>query len=69
MSESKAPRCPVHVGTAMVRHKRNVPLFVAELVPEKGKAAKRTVEGGFFKCSVKSCTRVERVPNEFENAA
>lgn len=72
-SEVKTPRCPVHVGEQMVLHKRRVPLYVAEILPEKrsGKRqwAPRFVEGSFFKCPIQSCTRVERVPNEFENAA
>jgi hypothetical protein len=52
----------------MVVHERRVPLDVANVLPKKGKGNIKTVPGSFFKCPVISCTRVERMPNEFEDA-
>lgn len=74
MAKSPAPRCPVHVSTPMVVVKRTVPfVLAAEYADPKYKIHTgrngSSVPRRFFRCPIKSCTRVERVPNEFENAA
>lgn len=71
----EAPRCPVHVGAQMVVIQRSVPAVLAGGYDDSkysiGRKKKRweTVPGKFYKCSIPSCARVERVPNEFEDAA
>lgn len=65
----EAPRCPVHVGAQMVLHKRMVPIRLLENLLGRDTKGSSKIPGAFFKCPIKSCARVERVPNEFEDAA